>query len=130
MKIEVIYYNETLRSFKKRFYTRKNLKTLVKITSITLGICIAMGSTSVLAADPSAIENSIAKADRMGRMIWKILLSIGYWAAAIYATKDMIADMSNNDVKEIVKTGVKYLVGYACIFFFVDFLDVIRALGK
>lgn len=130
MKIEVIYYNERFNKFKNKYFTKKNIKTLAKITGITLGLCIVMGTTNVLAADPEAIEKSIAKADKMGKMIWKILLSIGYWAAAIYATKDMIADMSNNDVKEIVKTGVKYLVGYACIFFFIDFLDVIRALGK
>jgi hypothetical protein len=130
MKIVFICYNERLRSLKNRYCTQKNLKALKKIVCMTVGICIVMGSTKVLAADPSAIEQSIEKADRLGRMVWKILLSIGYWAAAIYATKDMIADMSNSDVKEIVKTGVKYLVGYACIFFFVDFLDVIRTFGR
>lgn len=130
MKIEVIYYNEKLRGLKNKYCTQKNIKALRKIVCMTVGICIVMGSTQVLAADPSAVEKSIEKADKLGRMVWKILLSIGYWAAAIYATKDMIADMSNNDVKEIVKTGVKYLVGYACIFFFVDFLDIIRSYGR
>lgn len=130
MKIEVLYYNEKLSNLKRKYVTQKNIRALKKIVCMTVGICIVMGSTKVLAADPSAIEKSIEKADRLGRMVWKILLSIGYWAAAIYATKDMIADMSNSDVKEIVKTGVKYLVGYALIFFFVDFLDIIRSYGN
>ncbi|QAT40811.1 hypothetical protein [Clostridium sp. JN-9] len=130
MKIEIICCNNKLNNLKKRYCTRKNVRILRDITSITIGLCITFGCTHVLAADPSAIDVSIAKADKMGRTIWKILLSIGYWAAAIYATKDMIADMSNSDVKEVVKTGVKYLIGYACIFFFVDFLDLIRSFGK
>lgn len=130
MKIEIICYNHKLRNFKENYCTQKNMRILKKVASLTVGLCLTFGCTHVLAADPSAIEVSIAKADKMGRTIWKILLSIGYWAAAIYATKDMIADMSNSDVKEIVKTGVKYLIGYACIFFFIDFLDLIRSFGK
>lgn len=129
MKIEIICYNDKFNNLKKKYCTQRNIMMLKKVVSITVGLCITLGCTHVFAADPSSIEVSIAKADKMGRTVWKILLSIGYWAAAIYATKDMIADMSNSDVKEIVKTGVKYLIGYACIFFFIDFLDLIRSFG-
>jgi hypothetical protein len=41
----------------------------------------------------------------------------------------MIADMGSSDIKEIVKTGTKYLVGYAFIYFFINFLDMIRSFG-
>lgn len=113
MKIEIIYYNSGFMEFKNRYCTKKFLKVLGKIACMTMGICISMGCTSVL-AEPN-IEAVIARADRMGRMIWKILLTIGYWAAVIYGSKDMIADLGSADLKSIVKTGIKYLIGFAII---------------
>lgn len=125
MKIEIIYHNSTIEELRNKYNTRKNIKILKKIAGLTIGLCLTMGYTSVLAT-PN-IEETIATADRMGRMVWKILLAIGYWAAAIYGTKDMIADFGSSDLKGLVKTGIKYLVGFAIIFFFIDFLDLIRS---
>lgn len=131
MSISIIYYNKGVSKIKQRFdnyNVRRLFKITYKILGITIGICIMTGHFSVIAY-ASGIDKSLAKADQMGRSIWKILLSIGYWVCAIYASKDMIADMASSDIKEIVKTAIKYLVGYALIFFFIDMLDLIRSFG-
>jgi hypothetical protein len=127
MNISIIYYNSKITNLKSKYCTKKNLKTLSKIAAVTIGITIMTGNVPILAA--TNIDKSIKTANDIGSAAWKILLTVGYWACAIYASKDMIADMGSSDIKEIVKTGTKYLVGYAFIYFFINFLDMIRSFG-
>ncbi|MDP4143164.1 MAG: hypothetical protein Q8936_01600 [Bacillota bacterium] len=107
--------------------TKKLLFTVAKISFMVVSLCLTQGSLHVLAA---GVDDNIAKANKMGLAMWKIMLTIGYWAAAIFASKDMITDLGNSDIKQIVRTGVKYLVGYAFIFFFLDLLNLIKSFGN
>lgn len=127
MNISIIYYNSKVTNLKKKYFTKNNLMMLNKIAAITIGVTIMTGNVPVLAS--TNIDKSINTANDIGKAAWKILLTVGYWACAIYASKDMIADMGSADIKEIAKTGTKYLFGYAFIMYFINFLDMIKSFG-
>lgn len=78
---------------------------------------------------PKTFEDGTKKANELGKNIWFMVRLIGFWICAIYGGIHIIREITQGDIKEIIKVVIKYVVGLAILVFFLDILTIVLNLA-
>lgn len=108
---------------------KEKLKNLLK-TSILIAVIILGTKYNVLAAEGDDLQKAIEESNRIGKTIWTIVKIIGYWVCAVYAAKDIIKELTQGDLKDVIKVVTKYAFGFALLAFFLKILNFILGLSN
>lgn len=64
--------------------------------------------------------------NEIGRMIFNVLINLGYWVIAIITVKQILTNVTNHDFEGIIKTILGGALSYGSLFLIQKVLDMVK----
>ena len=125
-RIEVCYipYNKSQYQLAREAMAKV---TLAEAKNIIIGATFIMATTANVLYAKINVNNFTSRVDDEGFRILKLLQTVGYWAAIVFAGIDIVMNFKKQDISGIISTVLKYFVAVAVLYGLPDVFDLARS---
>lgn len=100
--------------------------TVEEAKSIIIGATFIMATTANMLYAKINVDDFTNKVDTEGFKVLKMIQSVGYWAALVFAGIDIVKNFKKQDISGIIATALKYAVAVAILYGLPDIFDLAR----